>query len=809
MSTHKYIDKICVAAILLALVITALFINGEKFGLQVQVDEDAERYEATDYFTSNDLNSADTDFSDAVSITLDGDSAKVSGNGAYVLDNTVTIVRSGYYTISGTTDAYRIVVDAEDYSKIWIQLNGVTIHCENDSALQIETADKVFLVLAEGTENVLTSGGEYSEEAVANGHDGTIFSREDLTITGAGSLTTASAYRHGIVSNDDLVITGGTITVEAAADGIHANDCFEMCNADITITAGDEGIQTDEAESYIYIESGTLNITTVDDSIKSAGDIRIQGGTFTISSGDDGIRSDTAIYIYDGVITINECYEGIEAKIIEVYGGDITIYPEDDGINANGGSGDALGMGGMNQPGGGQMPSMGEQSSNAETSEGTSETAGEMPDMSAAPNGGQMPPMDEQSSSTETPEETSETTGEMPDMSMAPDGGQMPSAGERTENTEASVPSAEENEAAAEDIISADETADTEEEEETYILVAGGSITIVNESAQDADGLDSNGSIYITGGTIRVSLVNSGSNNAIDFGSESGGIAQISGGTVIASGSYNMAESFDSSSEQVSLMYNVSGGVEAGTLVTLTDEAGNTILSETIPCSFSCIIISTPDLTLGSTYTLSFDEMEETITLEDVSSSFGDAQSSMFGGPMNFGGMQQRGENTMSQSGEMPDMDEFGEMPDMSAMPEMNGENGMHGGRPGDSGMQPFGNEEQSSDGTETAESAGQGFAPDPNAMGQTEEVNGETGSETPEGDGSSEQTFGPDQGTMGHPGEMNGGQSEAETDEEVTAEETETVSESVKWLMLGISSGVLLAGLLVVKLMKGKNIYS
>ncbi|MBR2767720.1 MAG: carbohydrate-binding domain-containing protein, partial [Solobacterium sp.] len=338
MSTHKNIDKICVAAILLALIITVLFMNGENLGLKKTVDTDAERYSATEYFTSNDLNSGTIDFSDAVKITLKEDSASVSGNGAYVWDGVVTIVRSGYYTVSGTGQNLRIVVDAEEYSKVWIELNGVTMTCEDDACLQIEEADKVFVVLAEGTENSLQSGAAYSDSAVAAGHDAALFSREDLTITGSGSLAVTSEYRHGIAGNDDLVITGGTISVTAAKDGLHANDSIRICNADLRINAEEEGIQTDEENSWLYIESGKLDITSTDDSIKSAGDITIAGGDITISSGDDGIRSDTKVTIRSGTILINTCYEGIEAKIVEIHDGDITIYPEDDGINANGGS---------------------------------------------------------------------------------------------------------------------------------------------------------------------------------------------------------------------------------------------------------------------------------------------------------------------------------------------------------------------------------------------------------------------------------------------------------------------------------------
>ena len=186
---------------------------------------------------------------------------------------------------------------------------------------------------------------------------------------------------------------------------------------------------------------------------------------------------------------------------------------------------------------------------------------------------------------------------------------------------------------------------DTEGSTETRIRVSGGSITVVNSTARDADGLDSNGDIIISGGVIRVSLTNSGSNSALDCGSESGGIMEISGGEVIACGSYSMAEGFDASSGQCSILYNIKRGAPAGTTVALEDSEGNVILSYEVPCSFSSVAISCPEMQIGETYLVAIGDSVEEITLDSVSASFGDAQSEGFGGPMNWGHMRFRPES--------------------------------------------------------------------------------------------------------------------------------------------------------------------
>ena len=128
MSTHKYFDRICVIVTIAALVITILFMNGEALGIEKIVDADAERNSDSAYFTDNDMNGDWTGYQ-VRTITLKGDSAKISGTGAYVEYGDVYITQSGYYEISGELTDGSIIVDAKAYSKVWIRLNGVTLHC--------------------------------------------------------------------------------------------------------------------------------------------------------------------------------------------------------------------------------------------------------------------------------------------------------------------------------------------------------------------------------------------------------------------------------------------------------------------------------------------------------------------------------------------------------------------------------------------------------------------------------------------------------------------------------------------------------
>ena len=616
MSTHKNLDKICVAIVICSLVLTVLFMNGEALGITKIVDEDAEQNSDSSYFTTNDQDGT-WDSTGAVRITLTGDGASISGNGAYVYDGNVVISEAGRYVFSGSLEDGSIIVDAHDSSKVWILLDGVEISCSDDACIQVDQADKVFLTLAQDSQNILKSGAEYSDTALSDGTDGAIFAHDDLTINGSGSLEVTAQYRHGVSANDDLVITGGNITITAAEDAIHANDSIRIKEAAITVTAGDDGLLTaNEVENgYLYIESGTLDITAAGDGIHTTGEITVAGGEINISSRDDGIHSDSSVFIQDGTILISDCYEGIEALIIDVSGGDVTVVPQDDGFNANGGS-SMFGTGGMmgGHMGGGQMR------------EGMTSGAFEQGQMNEGETNGSQNETGGMGRGGKGGRGRMDTEGMSGEMPTPPDMGSEDMAGEKPAEEETSADDGSTQSAAA------------AENEETYISISGGTIKIINETGRDADGFDSNGDIKISGGAIYISMLGTGSNCALDYASENGGCAEITGGTIIACGASSMAETFDSTSTQASILYNTSETAEAGTMLTVTDADGSVLLSWEVPCSFNSALISCPQMKVGSSYTIQIGDDSEVITLQEISETAGNAQSGMFGGGMGHGG---------------------------------------------------------------------------------------------------------------------------------------------------------------------------
>lgn len=294
-------NKVGIVITILMVIITILFMNGEKLGLTLIVDEDREGQVSEKYFTNNDLKS---NLSDIKMINIDLDHV-VNSTGYYQYDNDIVITNSGYYHISGNLNGGGIIVDTNDNSKVWLVLDGVSI-TNDDACIRIDNADKVFINTI--NENYLHS--DLSDNTI----DGTIYSKDDLSINGNGSLNISSNI-HGIVCNDALTIVDTKITIDVSKDGLHVNDSIEISNANINIAA-DDGMTCDSEDSYIYIASGNMIINCDDDAIKAESEVIIDGGSINISN----------------------CYEGIEALNITINDGDIFICANDDGINATNGN---------------------------------------------------------------------------------------------------------------------------------------------------------------------------------------------------------------------------------------------------------------------------------------------------------------------------------------------------------------------------------------------------------------------------------------------------------------------------------------
>ena len=532
-----------------------------------------------DMFTDRDLR-GDYDESESIAIALTDSGTVCSSSGVTVQGNTVTVTKEGVYILSGNLNGM-IIVDAPDSAKVQLVLKGVQIDNGTNAAVYAREADKLFITLAEGTQNRLSSGGY--ENLDGNNIDGTVFSKCDLTINGPGNLTVDAGQGNGIVTKDDLVIAGGVITVTAGGHGLEGKDSVRIADGHLNITVGRDGIHSenndDQEKGFVYaaggnlvivsdgdgisagyclqldggnfsiiagggsnnrtvktdengdavstkgikasgnfvINGGTYTVDAQDDTLHAGGNLTVNGGILELLTGDDGLHSDETVTVAGGSLNIVNGYEGIEGTDVVIAGGEIRMNVTDDGLNAAGGN-DRSGFGGF--WGGDRF-------------------------------GGS-------------------------DSTLTISGGKL------------------------------------------YIRAAG-------------DGIDSNGDLVVTGGEVYVSGPENGANGALDYN----GTGQITGGTLVAVGASQMAMNFGDTSTQGSILTNVPD-CRAGDVIQLKDAQGNILVSYTAESSFNSVVVSCSQLKQGETYTVTAGSSEVKVTLDNLI--YGNGMGG-FGGPGGRGGM--------------------------------------------------------------------------------------------------------------------------------------------------------------------------
>lgn len=466
-------------------------------------------------------------------ITLSDKGSSFTGTGVTLSGSTVTITNGGKYTVTGTLENGQLVIAAPKSSKVELTMDGAEISCDHSAALYVQRADKLVITLAEGSKNALRSTGSFVQ--TDDSHvDAALFSKEDLTIKGNGALEISCEAGHGIVSKDDLKISGGTVTVTAADKGISSNDS-------------------------LTVKGGSLNVISSDDALNCDGDVTVSGGELTLSTEDDGIHSDSTLSISGGKITVIKSYEGLEGLNVNISGGDISVRASDDGINSAGGNSSSFGPAGGDSFGHGY---------------GARPDDGELPD----DRGNFFDYHFGGGSKSDNPDEG---VGGAPPAGF----GQMPQPPEGGDPMEAFDTAAS-------------------------ITISGGNIVI----DADGDGIDSNGALYISGGSVTISGPVNGGNSAMDY--ETSGC--ITGGSIIACGSADMAMNFGSDSTQGSILYIFPQQMRAGTEVALVDADGHVLAFYAPKKAFSSILISVPGIEADGTYTLTAAGSAEEIRMNGI-----------------------------------------------------------------------------------------------------------------------------------------------------------------------------------------------
>ncbi|PWJ68325.1 MULTISPECIES: carbohydrate-binding domain-containing protein [unclassified Fibrobacter] len=341
--------------------------------------------------------------------TIANDNGCVTVNGGEVV-----ITCAGEYDFSGSysgDDAQIRVYSPKADSGVYLNLRGLTLKNTADAPIYVQMASKAFVVAKSETVNTLSDGNTRTKTHTyvnSNGVTKTdttnaaIYSKDDMTFKGTGTLNVTGNYNNGIQSSNDLRFRGettinvtaknngikgkglvdvekGNITIIATSgDGIKSDECT-VNGSDTTITegkgivsikggsinitkAGDDGIQAFNyvmisdsvsvpsikvnstgkgivSENRVYINGGENTVTSGDDGVHSNLNIDFNGGFTTITAkGNDGVHADSTLRITNGTVYVKDSYEGLEAWYITISGGVTDVYSSDDGWNAAGGN---------------------------------------------------------------------------------------------------------------------------------------------------------------------------------------------------------------------------------------------------------------------------------------------------------------------------------------------------------------------------------------------------------------------------------------------------------------------------------------
>ena len=294
-----------------------------------------------------------------VTVEYESSSAKVyvAGNVAKYVTPTingahVTIAQSNTsavdddeitYQLSGTTSNGSLSLSGS--YKCTVSLAGVTLTNPNGAAINITNSKRIQISAKKGTVNTLADGANGSQKAC-------IYSKGQLQFQGNGTLNVSGNTKHGIKSASYISIKNLTLNITSAVgDGISCEEYMQMKSGVVTISGvGDDGIQCDlsgdtstgETEDHddedsgnVYIEGGTLTITTTavaSKGIKAAGDIRVTDGVVNITTtgngtydtddkdakGCAGLNADGNMTISGGTLTLKSTGSG--GKCIKVDG---------------------------------------------------------------------------------------------------------------------------------------------------------------------------------------------------------------------------------------------------------------------------------------------------------------------------------------------------------------------------------------------------------------------------------------------------------------------------------------------------------
>ena len=536
--------------------------------------------------------SSDSDLVYDTLIQMSNEGCVTNGPGVAVSGSTVTIHKVGTYLLRGSLSDGQIVVDldeSEPDENVTLLLNGLSVTCADGPAILIQNAPKKAILytvadsvnlLSDGTGYVVPDGKQVDGGVYPNA---CIYACDDLKLDGEGTLYVTGNADKGINTKDDLKLSGGTWVVTSTGVGLRGNDSVSISGGHVTVTSDGDGIKSGNTESEgkgtVEITGGTVHVSATGDGIYAATDLMLKGGTCVIVTKDADATSLS------------------------------TDEPEMEQLAAWGG--------GMPPGGGGPGGMMGEGNSN----KSSISAKGLKADGNLTVSGGKVT-LTSADDGLHATDNIVINDGELyikaADDGIHADDTLIINAGvieiaqsyEGLEACNINLNGGTVRITASDDGLNATDGmgggmwmpgSSTTTTGNTPLVTITGGYYIINASG---DGLDSNGSIRMSGGSVYVYGPTNNGNGALDVGDAMSDTMTISGGTLLAVGSSGMAECPDNDGQAVLAGNLRSSALPAGTLLGFLDADGNVLAVFELPKQISSIVYSSSAIRAEAAYTV-------------------------------------------------------------------------------------------------------------------------------------------------------------------------------------------------------------
>ena len=236
----------------------------------------------------------------------------VQDTGIQVEGGAFVITRGGSYEFRGDLSGGQIKVAVPKTEQVELIFNNFTASCNNSAPLYIESADKATIVLAAGSVNTLTDATLYQFANPAEDKpNACIYSSDDLTIKGTGTLNVNGNYNNGIGCKNDLSINNCKLTVSGVNNAIKGNGSVTIKgDADVLVEGAEDAVKTDSLDvgkGFLLItENAKVTVNCTDDGLQATQDITLTtGATVTTYAGGNAVNCDGTVNIDEGTLTEN------------------------------------------------------------------------------------------------------------------------------------------------------------------------------------------------------------------------------------------------------------------------------------------------------------------------------------------------------------------------------------------------------------------------------------------------------------------------------------------------------------------------